>query len=269
MKKGSHHSEEARCKISEAHKGKTLSEDHRCAISEALREKPRSEETRCAISAALKGKSLSEETHRAISETLKGRPGKPCSEETRSAISEALRGKPLSEDHRRALRGKKRSEETRRRISETQKKSERVHAARARCFRHKASFPERLVAARLENAGVNFKWQAYLPGLQHPYDFLLPEKRVVIEEDGCRFHDCKKPGCKYRGNPSSRAGSRDSEVTLHAIKQGYRVIHLWEHDVLAPRRPVFAADYVGVVAVTFCRWKEFDRDLQLAKKYFY
>lgn len=90
---GKHHSEETKCKISEAEKGKYISEETRKKISElrkGLKLGPQSEDHRRKISEALKGKPKSEEHRRKMSEVRKG---KPCSEESKKKRSESEKGK--------------------------------------------------------------------------------------------------------------------------------------------------------------------------------
>lgn len=92
---GKKHSEEAKRKMSEAHKGKKLSEEARKKISEAnkgnknFEGKHHSEATKRKLSESNKGKKRSEETRKKISESNKG---KKRSEETRKKISEAQKG---------------------------------------------------------------------------------------------------------------------------------------------------------------------------------
>ena len=75
-KKGKHHSEESRKKMSEAKKGKHRSDDTRRKISEAEKGKHLSKETRNKISEAHKGKHLSEEIRNKMSEAHKGKTWK-------------------------------------------------------------------------------------------------------------------------------------------------------------------------------------------------
>lgn len=122
-------SEEARRKISEAHKGKTLSEESRRKISEALKGEKSpfygahpSEETRKNMSKAQKKrvaeKGFSEERRRKISEANKGENnwnfGGHLSEETKRKMSESRSGK------RHFMYGKHHSKETKRKIKESQ-----------------------------------------------------------------------------------------------------------------------------------------------------
>ena len=116
MKKGSHHTEETRKKMSEAKKGKFVSKKTRKKMSEAKKGKIISEETRKKISEAEKGeknhnfgKHPSDETRRRISES---KMGKIVSEETRKKISESNKGEKSYNF------GKHPSDETRKKLSE-------------------------------------------------------------------------------------------------------------------------------------------------------
>src|SRR5574344_1011272 len=95
---GRHHSDEAKLKISEAHKGKP---------------------------SPMKGKHLSDETKRKMSEAMKGKPspmkGKHKSDETKRKLSEAHKGHKISEEAKRKIsevhKGKHSSDETKLKIS--------------------------------------------------------------------------------------------------------------------------------------------------------
>lgn len=66
--KGKHHSEESKCKISEAHKGKKLSEEVKRKMSDVKKGK--------SYGNWLKGRTLPDETKRKIAESMKGKlPG--------------------------------------------------------------------------------------------------------------------------------------------------------------------------------------------------
>jgi hypothetical protein len=108
MKKGTHHSEKTRKKISEAQKGKTISEVAKRKMSKSKKgktRKPFTEETKRKMSEAQKGKNLgkthTEATKKKMSEAQKGRPptnkGRPHTKETKRKISEAQKGKTISE----------------------------------------------------------------------------------------------------------------------------------------------------------------------------
>jgi len=112
--------DEARRKISEAHKGKKHSEETKRKISEAQKGKKMSDDARRKMSEAQRGRKLSDEHRRKMSERQKG---KKHSGETRRRISESNKGKKKSDEHRRKLSraASNRSEETRRKISESKR----------------------------------------------------------------------------------------------------------------------------------------------------
>ena len=101
---GTKHSEEAKKKISETHKGKIVSEETRKKMSEAKRNI--SEETRKKISEGNKGKNLgkkhNEETKIKIGQASSN---KKHSEEAKRKIGEAHKSKIVSEETRRKMSG--------------------------------------------------------------------------------------------------------------------------------------------------------------------
>ena len=94
FKKGTHHSEETKKKMSEAAKGKKLSAETRKKLSEAHKGTHHSEEAKKKIGAARKGrqpmlgKHHSKESKKKLSEANKG---KKLSEETKKKISETFK----------------------------------------------------------------------------------------------------------------------------------------------------------------------------------
>lgn len=108
--KGYKHTEYAKKRISETHKGRHLSEETKKKISDYFKGKPRSEETIKKMSESLKGrttwnkgKHLSEEQKRKLSEAHKGKKLGPRSEETKRKISEANKGKKRTEEQKRRM----------------------------------------------------------------------------------------------------------------------------------------------------------------------
>jgi len=97
VRKGWHHTEETKRKMSEGHRGRIVSEETRRKLSEANKGKTLSEETRKKVGDAQRGKVVSEETRLKMSEAHKG---KVLSEETRRRMSEAKKRKKLMEEHK-------------------------------------------------------------------------------------------------------------------------------------------------------------------------
>lgn len=100
VRKGWHHTEETKRKMSEGHRGRIVSEETRRKLSEANKGKTLSEETRKKVGDAQRGKVVSEETRLKMSEAHKG---KVLSEETRRRMSEAKKGRKFTENHKKKL----------------------------------------------------------------------------------------------------------------------------------------------------------------------
>ena len=74
-------------------------------------------------------------------------------------------------------------------------------------------------------------------------DFVFPAQRLAVFVDGCFWH--RHPGCKFSYTPKSRVEfwlpkfqknvARDRLVTRELRKAGWRVLRVWECD-LVPRR---------------------------------
>lgn len=112
--KGSHMSDEAKRRISEAHRGKATtlgfrhSEESKKKMSDALKGHETSEETRTKISQSNKGKVRSEESRQHISEGKKGKPHKPhkkgytftwnVSDERRKEVADTYRGRRYTDE---------------------------------------------------------------------------------------------------------------------------------------------------------------------------
>src|SRR5438067_9877706 len=75
-------------------------------------------------------------------------------------------------------------------------------------------------------------------------DFVFARARVAVFVDGCFWH--RHPGCKFSYTPKSRVDfwlpkfrrnvARDRLVTRELRKAGWRVVRIWECDLVASRR---------------------------------
>ena len=80
-------------------------------------------------------------------------------------------------------------------------------------------------------------------------DFVFRRERVALFVDGCFWH--RHPGCKFAYTPKSRLEfwlpkfdrnvARDRLVTRTLRKAGWRVLRVWECDLVAKRWPRVAA----------------------------
>ncbi len=107
MQKGSHHSLEAKNKMSKIRKGRKLSDEHIINRTKSQKGLKRSEETKNKISESRKGKSyphrgvhFSKETKNKISNSCKGLRR---SEETKSKMSKSRMGRYVSEETRKKI----------------------------------------------------------------------------------------------------------------------------------------------------------------------
>lgn len=80
-------------------------------------------------------------------------------------------------------------------------------------------------------------WRRHLPLFGKP-DFTYPQKRLVIFVDGCFWHGCPKHSNLPVNNRAfwrlklSANKVRDRLVT-HALRsQGWRVLRIWEHELV-------------------------------------
>lgn len=97
---------------------------------------------------------------------------------------------------------------------------------------------ERRLRAALARAGVK-GWTMHHKAAAGTPDFFFAASQIAIFIDGCFWHGC--PTCYRR--PHSRRGYWDKKVTLNIRRdkkvnrrlklKGFKVLRVWEHDVVA------------------------------------
>lgn len=109
-----------------------------------------------------------------------------------------------------------------------------------RAVRGSGTHPERVVRSYLHRAGLRFgRRSTRLPGSP---DVLLPRYRTAVFVNGCFWHGHE--GCRRGRPPKSntdwwvekvrRNRERDARVERQLKEQGWRVIWVWECQVLKP-----------------------------------
>ena len=73
-------------------------------------------------------------------------------------------------------------------------------------------------------------------------DFIIPKIKLAIFVDGCFWHGCPKHATKPAGNAAfwrrkfSRNKRRDALVTRTLRRAGWRVLRIWEHELLKKKQ---------------------------------
>lgn len=168
----------------------------------------------------IKGKKMSNYTRELQSNAHRG---KTLSEIHKRAISIAMKGRKISDEWREKIRksniGKKMSEEAKKKMS-IQKINNPVK--NRRFYNTK---PELQMKELLNKLGVHYVFQYPLENIAL-VDFYVPEKKLVIECDGCYWHGCPIhfPTRAFR---QEKDLIRDSKLE----SLGYSVIRFWEHEI--------------------------------------
>lgn|SRR3990167_4125941 len=76
-------------------------------------------------------------------------------------------------------------------------------------------------------------------------DIVFPKKKMAIFIDGCFWHGCNKDYIKPKTNKKfwllkiEKNIKRDRKVNRLLKKQGWKVVRLWEHEILNNRELLF------------------------------
>ena len=98
---------------------------------------------------------------------------------------------------------------------------------------------ERSLQAELARRSVPFTAQAADLGLP---DLVLSNYKVVIFADGCYWHGCTAPSCKFfqtrglhymigRRRSANEQREHDRKVTQYYQNNGFKVFRFWEHEI--------------------------------------
>ena len=87
------------------------------------------------------------------------------------------------------------------------------------------------------SAKKRFRWFRYQPkGFFGNPDFINKKKKIVIFIDGCFWHKCPQHWNKPKSNriywneKIKKNIERDKKVNKKYIKEGWKVIRIWEHE---------------------------------------
>jgi DNA mismatch endonuclease (patch repair protein) len=200
---------------------------------------PHTEERRAHLSTARKGMKFSDSHREAI---RRARLGSKSSSETRAKIAAAsrrLRLKPLVTPASRAkavaaLKAKTYTPEERARAAEKSRGRKhrpeaiaKMRAARAlQVMPLKRTRLELAVGALLVLLGVGAEVCRGIPGVAYyQWDFIIRDRRIAVEADGCYWHGCE--ACGYKPRRRKEDATRDEAAAL----AGWRVIRVAEHEM--------------------------------------
>lgn len=198
-------------------RGRPLSPEHRAKISASLTGKSPSPETREKLRAWQIGKPKprhiveklratmnAPEMRAVLSELRRQESNTPARKAQLHAIQQARRGKPMSSEG-----------------------IARWQASMERRMQHHglyhSALEERAAVLLLPLGYKRFVWLG-----QNSYDFGLADKSLVIEVNGCYWHDHRfvNPACSIEPRPGVR--KRDLEKRALCVERGVTLIELWE-----------------------------------------
>lgn len=162
-----------------------------------------SDETRKKMSEARMGMKFTPEHKENLKTARNTRP--PATEETRRKMGEAHRGRKLTERHKQALRD--------------------WHIAHPNLIRQDTSI-ELAIQDELADRQIIFIKQFVFEGIAR-VDFFLPEHNVVIQCDGCYWHNCPEHYPGHHKEQRQKDITKDAKLTFRGLK----VYRFWEHDI--------------------------------------
>ena len=98
--------------------------------------------------------------------------------------------------------------------------------------------PEMLIRKELFGKGYRYSLRRRFKELNFRPDLVMVSRRTCIFVDGCFWHGCpqcyKRPKTNRRfwKNKIKRNVERDKEQNEFLLEHGWKVIRVWEHDVM-------------------------------------
>jgi len=254
--RGKKHSAEARAKISASKTGKKHSAEARAKISASKTGKKRSAETRAKISAnhvGMKGRKHSAETRAKISaNNARYFQGKKHSAETRAKVSASMRGIKRSAEHRAKISASNKgqipwnkgktgihSPESIAKMSAYANKPEVLEKSRERRLHTVIPDKDTKLELKLQELlkANNIQFTKHRPILGQPDIFIEPN--ICIFADGDYWHgwfhlqgENYSKQSKFNNEYFEKQIKRDQSVKARLEAQGYKVLRLWEHEII-------------------------------------
>jgi G:T-mismatch repair DNA endonuclease (very short patch repair protein) len=98
------------------------------------------------------------------------------------------------------------------------------------------SYPEMIIQYALDELGIKYNKHQIVKAIYayHKFDFFIPNMKILIEMDGCRWHACQIHYPNPKEDYIQKQVVRDRKYDRLVEQEGtYRLIRFWEHDVVS------------------------------------
>lgn len=108
-------------------------------------------------------------------------------------------------------------------------------------IRGKGNKDTEVALAKLFRANSISGWRRHYAINGKP-DFAFPKYKLAVFVDGCFWHGCPKHGAQPKGNKEfwslklATNKARDRRVDRQLRLKGWRVMRIWEHDLIKSRQ---------------------------------
>ncbi len=108
-------------------------------------------------------------------------------------------------------------------------------------IRGKGNKATEVALAKLFRANGITGWRRHYPIVGRP-DFAFPKEKMAVFVDGCFWHGCSKHGVQPKDNKEfwltklAANKARDRKVNRLLRAKGWRVLRIWEHDLIKSRQ---------------------------------
>lgn len=110
------------------------------------------------------------------------------------------------------------------------------------------------LAVRRELFGRGLRYRVHrrpVPELRRQADIVFSKRRVAVFVDGCFWHGCPEHGVRPSVNEAYWCSkleankSRDRDTDMRLEQAGWRVVHVWEHELPSKVADVVESAVVG------------------------
>lgn len=118
----------------------------------------------------------------------------------------------------------------------TRMRPEPAVGARYAALQRSGTRPEKMLRSELHRRGRRFRVNQLIPGIpRRRVDIAFTRVRLVVQVDGCFWHDCPDHGFRPKTNSEwwswklKRNAQRDRDTDEKLAALGWTVLRIWEH----------------------------------------